>query len=246
MRIVDHATAPFVYHSVELFQKSTSTKKINLTKKRSMAKSTSAKKGPRKETGKIPASYARKKSNTTPAPAKDNPSKFEPTAEAKTDQPATDEQDGLNKLFCDSVKDLYWAENQLVKALPKMAKAASSKALQKAITDHLAQTKDQVSRLEQVFALLGKNPQAKKCDAMEGLTKEGEGIIEDTDMATPARNLGIIMASQKVEHYEIAAYTGLIKLAGRLGLEEIAGLLTETLDEEQQSDELLAGIADQL
>ena len=109
---------------------------------------------------------------------------------------------------------------------------------------HLQQTKTHVERLEQVFSLLGKKPQAKKCDAMEGLTKEGEGIVEDTDAGTPARDMGIIMASQKVEHYEISAYTGLSKLAGKLGLNDVAVLLSETLAEEQESDEILASIAD--
>jgi len=154
-----------------------------------------------------------------------------------------DSADGLLKLFTDTVKDLYWAENHLVKALPKLARSVSSKSLTQAIVNHLEQTKKQVQRLEQVFQSLGKKPLAKKCDAMEGLVMEGEGVIEDTDAGTPARDLGIIMASQKVEHYEIAAYTGLIKLAGKLGLTVIAETLAETLVEEQESDQLLAGIA---
>jgi ferritin-like metal-binding protein YciE len=176
--------------------------------------------------------------------ASDNPSKYQPTKDADMNLQLLDEEDGLMKLFTDSVKDLYWAENHLVKALPKMSKSASSKTLAKAILTHLEQTKTHVERLEQVFELLGKKPQAKKCDAMEGLTKEGEGVIEDTDAGTPARNLGIIMASQKVEHYEISAYAGLIKLAGKLGLDNVAGILSEILAEEQESDQILAGIAD--
>ncbi len=155
-----------------------------------------------------------------------------------------DPEDGLLKLFTDSIKDIYWAENHLTLALPKMSKAASLKSLQNAILNHLDETKMHVQRLEQVFTMLGKDPQSQKCDAMDGLTKEGEGVIECTDMGTPARNLGIIMASQKVEHYEIASYTGLIKLADKLGLAEVAALLNQTLEEEKQSDELLAGIAD--
>jgi ferritin-like metal-binding protein YciE len=124
-----------------------------------------------------------------------------------------------------------------------MAKATSLEKLQRAILDHLYQTKDHAKRLEQVFELLGKEPQARKCDAMEGLTKEGEAVIENTDTYTPARNLGIIMASQKVEHYEIASYKGLIKLADNLGYSEISGILEETLMEEEDSDALLADIA---
>src|SRR6478609_6344874 len=177
-------------------------------------------------------------------PSEDNESKYQPTKDADMNAQALDAEDGLLKLFEDSIKDLYWAEKHLVKALPKMIKAASSSSLQDAISNHLEQTKTQVQRLEQVFELLGKKPQAKKCDAMEGLTKEGEGVIEDTDTGTPARNLGIIMASQKVEHYEISAYTGLIKLAGKLGLNDVAGILSETLAEEQESDQILSGIAD--
>src|SRR6478609_1633929 len=177
-------------------------------------------------------------------PSEDNESKYQPTKDADMNAQALDAEDGLLKLFEDSIKDLYWAEKHLVKALPKMIKAASSSSLQDAISNHLEQTKTQVHRLEQVFELLGKKPQAKKCDAMEGLTKEGEGVIEDTDRGTPARDLGIIMASQKVEHYEISAYTGLGKLAEKLGLSDAANILAETLVEEQQSDDLLASIAD--
>ncbi len=155
-----------------------------------------------------------------------------------------DAADGLFKLFTDAVKDIYWAEKQLIKSLPKMAKAAASSSVADAIADHLVQTKTHVERLEQVFELLDKKPQAKKCDAMEGLAKEGEGIIESTDQGTPARDIGIIMASQKVEHYEMATYTGLIKLAGKLNLPEVANILSATLTEEQEADLILAEIAD--
>lgn len=120
------------------------------------------------------------------------------------------EADGLLKLFKGSLKDIYWAEKQLVKALPKMAKSAASTKLSDAILNYLEQTKTQVERLEQVFELLEKKPQARKCDAMEGLCKEGEAVVEETDKNTPFRDMGIIMASQEVEHYEITAYTGLI------------------------------------
>ena len=184
-----------------------------------------------------------KKSNGQPKPAKDNPSKLKPTKDADMEVMELDPSDGLIKLFTDCLKDIYWAENHLIKALPKMAKATSLKKLEQAILDHLYQTKDHAKRLEQVFELLGKEPQARKCDAMEGLTKEGEAVIENTDTATPARNLGIIMASQKVEHYEIASYKGLIKLADNLGYTEISGILEETVMEEEDSEALLADIA---
>ena len=184
-----------------------------------------------------------KKSNKNIVPAKDNHSKIKPTKDADIDVMELDPSDGLIKLLIDGIKDMYWAENHLVKALPKMAKATSLKKLHQAILAHLEQTKTHVQRLEQVFEILRKAPQACKCDAMEGLTKEGEGVIETTDTDTPARDLGIIMASQKVEHYEMSAYMGLIKLADSLGYEEIAGILNETLIEEEDSDALLADIA---
>lgn len=207
-----------------------------------MAKSPTKKSAP-KASAKTPAAIS-KKNHDTPSASDDNPSKYQPTKEADMDVQSLDPQDGLMKLFTDSIKDLYWAENHLVKAIPKMVKSASSTTLQNALTDHLEQTKTHVSRLEQVFELLGKKAQAKKCDAMEGLTKEGEGVIEDTDTGTPARDLGIIMASQKVEHYEISAYTGLSKLAEKLGLADVSALLAETLAEEEEADSILAGVAE--
>lgn len=183
--------------------------------------------------------------NTSAAQAAaDNPSKFEPTDEAKMDVVNLEPEDGLNQLFVDCIKDLYWAENHLVKAIPKMVNAASLPALQEALQTHLEETKGHVERLEQVFDLLGEKPQAKKCDAMEGLTKEGEGTIESTDAGTPARNQGIIMSAQKVEHYEISSYTGLAALARKLGKNDVADVLETTLQEEVASDDKLAGIAD--
>lgn len=194
------------------------------------------------ENPKSPAAFASSAQDTRAS--KLNPSRFAPTEDAIMDSNALAPEDGLLKLLVDSVKDLYWAENHLIKALPKMASAASSDVLSNAILDHLEQTKTHSERLERVFELMGKKVQAQKCDAIEGLTKEGEGVIEDTDPGTPARDLGIIMASQKVEHYEIAAYTGLSNLAARLHLPDVADLLTQTLNEEQESDDILAGIAD--
>ncbi len=207
-----------------------------------MATSTGASNKSAKKVTKSSAAFASTKADLIPSGK--NSSKFTPSSEAKMDLQLLDAADGLFKLFTDAVKDIYWAEKQLVKSLPKMAKAAASSALADAITDHLVQTETHVERLEQVFELLDKKPQAKKCDAMEGLAKEGEGIIESTDQGTPARDLGIIMASQKVEHYEIATYTGLIKLAGKLNLPEVANILSATLTEEQEADLILAEIAD--
>jgi ferritin-like metal-binding protein YciE len=150
----------------------------------------------------------------------------------------------LLELFTDGIKDIYWAENHLVKALPKMIKAAGAKPLVAALKGHLKVTITHVARLESVFELLGKEKKAKKCDAMEGLSKEGEAVIEDTDEGTATRDVGIIMASQKVEHYEIASYGSLARLAKTLGLSEISALLTQTLQEEKEADLLLTSIAE--
>lgn len=182
--------------------------------------------------------------STTAHAATDNRSKYAPTDEANMDLVSLDPEDGLNQLFLDCIKDLYWAENHLVKAIPKMVNAASLPSLQTALSNHLQETIGHVERLNQVFELLGEQPQAKKCDAMEGLTKEGEGTIESTDPGTPARNQGIIMSAQKVEHYEISSYTGLHNLANKLGKTDVAALLDVTLQEEIASDDKLAAIAE--
>jgi ferritin-like metal-binding protein YciE len=150
----------------------------------------------------------------------------------------------LLDFFKGEIKDIFWAENHLLKALPKMQKAATSKVLAKAIGDHIVVTKNHVTRLEKVFELLGEKAQAKKCDAMEGISKEGESILEDTDEGTSTRDVGVILASQKAEHYEIATYGGLLKIATTLGLTEISDLLSKTLAEEKEADELLSTIAE--
>lgn len=150
----------------------------------------------------------------------------------------------LHEFFADELKDIYWAEKHLTKALPKMAKAASSDELRQAFEDHLTQTEEHVARLEKVFELLGMKAQAKKCDAMEGLVEEGKSIIEDTEDDTATRDVGLIIAAQKVEHYEIATYGGLAQLAKTLGLTEIKNILGQTLSEEKEADELLTSIAE--
>jgi ferritin-like metal-binding protein YciE len=161
-----------------------------------------------------------------------------PSSNGGTMEPA------MVELFTDSIKDIYWAEKYLVKFLPKMQKAATSPQLKEAFGNHLEQTKGQVSRLEQVFELLGKKAQAKKCDAMEGLSKEGESIIEETDKGTATRDVGLIMAAQKVEHYEIATYGSLAQLAKTMGQDDISELLGQTLAEEKETDQLLTDIAE--
>lgn len=150
----------------------------------------------------------------------------------------------LEKFFVDQLKDIYWAEKHLTKALPKMSEAATTEELKQAIDEHLVQTEEHVARLEQVFELLNKKPQAKKCDGMEGLVKEGEHVVEETKEGSMTRDVGIIISAQKVEHYEIAAYGSLVQLAHTMGLEEAAGVLQTTLDEEKETDEALTAIAE--
>jgi ferritin-like metal-binding protein YciE len=149
----------------------------------------------------------------------------------------------LEKFFTDSLKDIYWAEKHLTKALPKMQEAATTEELKSAIEVHIAETEEQITRLERVFELMGKKAQAKKCDAMEGLIKEGESIVEETEKGSMTRDAGIIMAAQKVEHYEIATYGGLVQLAKTMGMDEAASILAVTLEEEKKTDEGLTEIA---
>lgn len=150
----------------------------------------------------------------------------------------------LEKFFYDSLKDIYWAEKHLTKAIPKMMKAASNQELVAALEEHLDVTEGQVERLERVFEILGKKAQAKKCEAMEGITKEAESIIEETEDGTSTRDVGIVMAAQKVEHYEIATYGGLAQLAKTMGLDEVKELLGQSLQEEKEADETLTSIAE--
>ncbi|UAY53087.1 YciE/YciF ferroxidase family protein [Ferruginibacter albus] len=151
----------------------------------------------------------------------------------------------LKEFFSEELKDIYWAEKHLTKVLPKMAKAATSQELKNAFTEHLEVTKTHISRLEQVFELLNQKPQAKKCDAMEGITKEGDSIIEDTEAGTATRDVGLILAGQKAEHYEIATYGGLAQLARTLQLDEAAEILESTLAEEKEADTILTEIAEE-
>lgn len=150
----------------------------------------------------------------------------------------------LKEFFIEELKDIYYAEKQIAKTLPKMKKAATSEELKQAFESHTTMTQEQIARLEQVFELLGEKAKGKTCEAIEGIIKEGEGIISDTDSKTATRDVGLIFAAQKVEHYEIATYGGLAQLADTLGLSQVASLLHTTLEEEKQTDELLTGIAE--
>lgn len=155
-----------------------------------------------------------------------------------------DESSALKEFFIDSLKDIYWAEKNLVKALPKMAKKATSEELRAALQTHLTETENQVTKLEQVFASIDEKAQAKKCEAMEGLIKEAESIMSETEDGTMTRDVGIIAAAQKVEHYEIASYGTIRTLADVLGLPEASELLNQILEEEKKADSTLSQIAE--
>ena len=150
----------------------------------------------------------------------------------------------LKEFFVEELQDIYYAEKQIAKTLPKMKKAATSEELKQAFESHKEMTLQQIERLEQVFELLGKKAKGKTCEAIEGIIKEGEGIIADTEKSTATRDVGLIFAAQKVEHYEIATYGGLAQLAETLNLTEISGILHTTLEEEKQTDVLLTTIAE--
>ena len=157
-------------------------------------------------------------------------------------KPKKDAASNLSELFTDSLKDIYWAENALVSALPKMIANATAPSLISAIKDHLTVTKNQLTRLEKIFELIGEKAEGKKCEAMAGLLKEGDSIVEET-MPGAVRDAGIIAASQKIEHYEIATYGTLVAFAKALGENDAAKLLTQTLAEEKEADCVLNDVA---
>ncbi|MDO6430576.1 ferritin-like domain-containing protein [Flavitalea sp. BT771] len=186
--------------------------------------STSTQKGGAAATHKKPAASSSEKSKT------------------KSGSRANDSK--LQEFFHDEIKDIYWAEKKLVQTLPKLANAATSEELKNAFTQHLKVTGEHVTRLEKVFDILGHKPQAKKCDAMEGITEEGASVIEDTEEGTHTRDVALIMAGQKAEHYEIATYGGLAQVARTLGYDEVASLLEQTLKEEKEADQSLTALAE--
>jgi ferritin-like metal-binding protein YciE len=151
----------------------------------------------------------------------------------------------LRELLLNELADIYNAEQQLTKALPAMAQAADAETLREAFESHLEETQEQISRLERVAEVLGEPLPQNKCEAMEGLVKEGKELIDELE-GSPAMDAGLIAAAQKVEHYEIATYGSLVAWAQRLGLDAAADLLAETLGEEKSADETLTGIAENL
>lgn len=152
----------------------------------------------------------------------------------------------LTELFLEELRDIHGAEKQLTQALPKMKKAATSPDLAMAFEDHLKVTQNQIQRLEQIFRALGMEPEAIKCEGMEGLIKEGQSVIEDTEAGSATRDVGLIISAQKVEHYEIAAYGSLRQLAKTIDKEDVSRLLEETLQEEKETDMLLSNLAETL
>lgn len=166
------------------------------------------------------------------------------TAKSASAVRTPEQEDALKELFIDELKDIYWAEQHLVKALPKMIKGATSDELKQTITDHLEQTKNHVTRLESAFESIGEKAKAVKCEAMAGLLKEADELLEETDKGTEVRDVAIISASQKVEHYEIASYGTMRTLAGVLGFTEVQKILDETLAEEKNADSLLTQVAE--
>jgi len=170
---------------------------------------------------------------------------------SKTNTPATsngkesrNKISPLEKFFTDQLKDIYYAEQHLVKALPEMQKAATTEELEDAFESHLKQTERHVKRLEKVFQLLDQKPEAKKCEAIDGLIKETKTIISETKEGTMTRDAALIIAAQKVEHYEIATYGGLVQLAITMNLHQVADLLDKTLQEEEGADHSLTHIAE--
>lgn len=174
--------------------------------------------------------------------AKKASAKKRPTV-TKTLMGKTKSENPLMELFVEELKDIYWAEKYLTKALPRMAKAANSEELKAAFEEHLEVTEGQIERLEEVFSIIDMKPAGKRCEAMEGLVEEGEEIISEFK-GSPAIDAGLIAAAQKIEHYEIASYGTLRTFARLLGYDDAADLLQATLDEEAETDEMLTGLAE--
>lgn len=150
--------------------------------------------------------------------------------------------DTVDKLFMNELKDLYSAEKQITRALPKMAKAATTEELREAFQTHLEETRGHIERLDRVFEILGAKASAKTCQGMKGLIEEGSEVMEEAEEGE-VRDAGLISAAQRVEHYEIAAYGTVRTIAQQMGRQEIADLLQQTLDEEGKTDKLLTKIA---
>ena len=152
----------------------------------------------------------------------------------------------LHELFVKQLKDLYDAEHQLIKTLPKIAKASSSEELRNAFEEHLEKTQQHAQRLEEIFEAMGETAKAQKCKGMEGLVKEGSEIIQEEDIGNKVKDAALIAAAQRVEHYEIAGYGTVRTYANLLGESEAANLLQQTLEEEKEADQTLNQLAEQI
>lgn len=150
----------------------------------------------------------------------------------------------FREFFIDEIKDIYWAEQHLAKALPKLKKASTSQQLAAAFEKHTKETEEQIKIVEKVFQLLGEKPEAKKCEAMDGILKEADSIIDDTEKNTFTRDAALILAAQKAEHYEIATYGTLVIFAKHMGEDEIAKNLKTILDNEKETDVALTKVAE--
>ena len=149
----------------------------------------------------------------------------------------------MDDLFLHTLKDVYYAERQILKALPKMARAASNEPLRKAFLTHREETQQQIERLQQVFELLGKRAQGVTCEAINGLIEECEELLDDAPEASDVRDAGLIACGQAVEHYEMSRYGTLLAWAKLMGKRDVAALIEKTLQEEKQADSLLNGLA---
>ena len=150
----------------------------------------------------------------------------------------------LKEFFVDQLQDIFWAEKKMVKTLEKLKEAATTIRLKESFNDHLEETRQHVERLKNVFSLINEEEEEKKCKAMAGIVDEGEDIIDETDKGSAQRDVGLIFAAQKAEHYEIATYGGLATLARTLGYSQVSEILEKTLLEEKQADEMLTYIAE--
>jgi ferritin-like metal-binding protein YciE len=160
-------------------------------------------------------------------------------------QQAADESPSyLQKFFIEQLKDMYYVEQELLKALPEVKNAATTEELEDAIEEHIRQTERHLKRLEKIFHMIGLKPEGKKSEAMDGLLRECKNIIRETEESTMTRDAALVIAAQKVEHYEIASYGGLVSLAVTMGMERAADILDKTLAEEEDSDQLLTDIAE--
>lgn len=155
------------------------------------------------------------------------------------------QENALKELYIKELRDVYDAEKQITKALPKMAKAASSSQLRQGFEQHLEQTKNHITRLEEIFEELDENPKGESCHGMEGLLEEGSNVMEE-DLDPEAKDAGLISAAQRVEHYEMAAYGTVRTYANILGQTQAASLLEETLEEERETDQKLTHLAENI